>query len=138
MSEAILLSGLAIVGAMLLILFLALRDTDLGGVYALQIVLIAFLLGIIVMIGKVGVESYDHCSWLVANSSSSGNTTSYGYTWTCEANTNSTATTFYESTLWVMRLVSAYLVIAFAFETIAYFGGKKKDKLQGKNNDGEN
>ena len=137
MSEAILLSGLAIVGAMLLVLFLALRDTDLGGQKALQIILIAFLLGIIVMIGKVGVESYDHCSWLVSNSTTSGNSTSYGYTWTCEPNTNSTASTFYQSTVWVMRLVSAYLVIAFAFEAIEYFGGKKKDKLEGKNN-GEN
>jgi hypothetical protein len=133
MSEAILLTALGVVALILLSMFIALRDSQASGVYALQIVLIGFLLGIIVLIGKVGVESYDHCSWVVNNSTTVGNTTSYGYDRVCEINTNNTATSFYKVTLWIMRLVSAYLILVFAFETIQYFGGEKKKKIEGDN-----
>lgn len=131
MSEAILLAGLTIVAAIILVIFITLRNSEAVGLYALQIILIGFLLGIIVMIGKVSIEGYDHCSWLVVNSTTSGSTTEYSYDYLCDVNTNSTAGTFYEITLWIMRLTTAYLILAFAFEAIEYFGGKKKEKLEG-------
>lgn len=139
MGSVTLISGLAVVAVILLILFIIIRQLDLGNgtttqymiMNALQLILIGFVLGIVVMVGKVGVESYDNCSWLVLNSTTSGNMTSYGYDYQCETNTNGTASLFYQMTLWMMRLITLFMILAFAFDTIQYFGEQKKRKIEG-------
>jgi hypothetical protein len=81
---------------------------------------------VVVLLGKVGVDYEDNCSWLVNNSTTSGATTSYNYVYDCSENTNSTASTFYGVTVWIARLTAAYLLLTFAFELITYFGMIKK------------
>lgn len=139
MGYSVLMGSLAVVAIILLVLFVIIRQLDLGNgtttqymiMNALQLILIGFVLGIIVMLGKIGIESYDNCSWLVTNSTTSGSTTSYNYDYQCDVNTNSTASTFYQMTLWMMRLIIAFMILAFAFDIIQYFGEQKKRKIEG-------
>lgn len=139
MGSVALIGGLAVVALILLILFIIIRQLDLGNgtptqymiMNALQLILIGFVVGIIVMVGKIGIESYDNCSWLVLNSTTSGNTTTYGYDYACEDNPNGTASLFFQMTLWMMRLIILFMILAFAFDIIQYFGEQKKRKIEG-------
>lgn len=127
MSGTILVGCLAVVAAVLCFLFWKLgQDIDNKYSFALQIFVFAFLLGIIVLLGKVALDYNDHCSWLVSNSTTAGALTSYEYVYDCSENTNNTATIFYDVTLWLGRIVVTYLFLAFAFEIINYFAWRKK------------
>jgi hypothetical protein len=127
MAGTILVGALAIVAAILCFLFWKLsQEIDSKYGYALQIFVFAFLLGVIMLLGKVSLDYKDNCSWLVSNSTISGSTTSYSYSYTCSTNTNNTARIFYEVTLWLTRIVMTYLFLAFAFEMINYFAWQKK------------
>lgn len=135
MSGTILVAALGICSALLLFLFFKLGDEqkeESGWTkYPLQIIILGFLLGMIVLLGKATLDYNDNCAWLVNNSTSlSNSTTSYQYSYSCSTNTNTTASAFYQLTLWIMRLVTAYLVLAFAFELILYLGWWKKGGKQ--------
>jgi len=131
MSGSIILGCLVGVALILLALYYSLRDSSGDSHYALKVILLGFLLGIILLIGKVAIDNNTNCSWLVNNSTTVGSTSSYNYVYTCEANDSTVANTLYNMSLWVMRLVSAYLILVFAFDVISYFGGKRKKKIEG-------
>ena len=130
MSGAILINSLAIVGAMLLILFFKLNDAEDKKHFLLQLLILGFVLGIILLAGKTALDYKDDCSWLVNNSTTSGSTSTYEYAYTCHTNTNTTANTFYNVTVWVMRIFAVYMLIYFFYEVAVYFGiigGVKED-----------
>ena len=126
MSGTIILASLAVVAGILLWLFNSLRDGEGNTNYALQIIILSFILGCILLIGKTAYEYKDNCSWLVSNSTSSGSTTSYEYSYTCDTNASGTPGMFYQITLWIMRIIALYVFLAFVWELIQFFMGKKK------------
>lgn len=132
MSQAVILGCLLGVAGILLVMFYLMRDSSGSAKYALQVILLSFLLGIVVLIGKLAVDNSTPCAWLVANSTVVNSTqTSYDYSYTCGVSNSSVSSTFYSITLWVMRLTAAYLILVFAFELIEYFGSEKKKKIEG-------
>lgn len=135
MGGSVLVAALGVTALILLILFYYLSSENSKSRYPLQVIFFAFLLGVILLLGKTTIDYEDNCSWLVDNSTVVGNVTSYEHSYQCSENTNSTANTFYNITLWVIRLVSAYLLLAFAWEAITYFGWMKRG---GKQREGEN
>jgi hypothetical protein len=126
MAGAILVASLGISAAILLFLYYKVTDRSDGKHYAMQVILLSFLLGIILLLGKVAIDYEDNCAWNVANSTRVNGVDIYNYTYTCSENTNNTARTFYNITLWITRLVAIYLLMTFAFELIAYFGLVKR------------
>lgn len=127
MAGSILVASLGLIAAILLFLFWKLsEETGNNYKYPLQIMMFGFLLGVIVLLGKVAVDYEDNCSWLVNNSTTSGATTSYQYTYACSENPNNTARTFYSVTVWIARIVTIYLFFAFVLEVMNYFAWKKK------------
>lgn len=121
MGGAILVTSLLGVAAILLIIYQVL-DRKSENQYAFKVILFAFILGIILLLGKTSVDYSNHCELLLANATVAGSITTYDYGYFCIENTNTTALTFYEITLWIARILIAYLVFAFAFEAIQYFG----------------
>lgn len=132
MSGTVLVASLIGVALILVYLAIKLTERDSSGIgdYAILILLIGFLLGILLLLSKTAVDYEDNCGWLVNNSTVTGNTTSYNYAYTCSENTNNTATTFYNLTLWIVRLVTAYVIIGFFFQLFNYFGWWKKGGKQ--------
>jgi len=132
MAGSILVASL--IGVAIILVYLAIklteRDSEGIGDYAILIVLIGFLLGILLLLSKTAVDYEDNCGWLVNNSTTSGSTTSYQHIYQCSENTNTTANSFYNLTLWVIRLVVAYIIIGFFFQLFNYFGWWKKGGKQ--------
>ena len=119
------------VGLILVFLFFKLGSNEQGEEkhYFLQLLLLFFILGVVVLLGKVGLDYKNPCAWLVANDTTLGNTTSYQYTYQCGTETNTTANTFYNLTVWIMRIVATYTCLYFLWELLVFFGiiGKKGD-----------
>jgi hypothetical protein len=78
------------------------------------------------LLGKASIDYQDNCSWLVDNSTTVGDLTTYGYSYQCSPNPNTTATTFYTTTVWIARITTIYLFFAFAFELFTWFAWRKK------------
>lgn len=132
MGAAILLASLLGVAAILLVLFWLLRSENEQANTALQIVLLGFLLGIVVMIGKVAVVNNVQCDWVVNSTIVSGNTTSYDYDYMCSTTSDETGSLLYQISLWVMRLTIGFVILKFAFDFFNYFAGLKKKKAEGR------
>lgn len=71
------------------------------------------LLGIVMVVATTqiprAVDDYaQDCDHLIMNESVAGNTTTYGYAYTCENVTN-IPSTFYKSGFWTLRVFFAYL-----------------------------
>lgn len=127
MAGSILVASLAVVAGILLFLYWKLSsEADSSARYPLQVIVFAFLLGIIVLLGKVGYDYKDNCAWLVNSSTVVGSTTNYAYTYNCSTNTNNTANVFYDVTLWIARIITIYVFLTFAFEVINFFAWRKK------------
>lgn len=129
--SAVLFGSMTVVCLILFIIFYLLKDTAGIGRYAMQVVLLGFIIAIVVLFGKLGIDDSQNCEWIVNNSTVVGNTTNYNYDWYCEAGTSTVGSTFYNLTLWIMRLTIAYIILAFAFEAIEAWTGKKKKKIDG-------
>jgi ABC-type thiamin/hydroxymethylpyrimidine transport system permease subunit len=126
MSGGVIVASLGVVGAILAFMFFKLGEREDGKHYALQVIILAFILGVVVLLGKTSVDYQDNCSWLVSNSTSVGFTTNYHYSYECSDNTNNTATSFYKITLWVTRLIALYLLLTFVFELFSFYDFKKR------------
>ena len=131
MGGSILVASLAVVAGILLWLFNSLRDGEGKSNYALQIIILSFILGAVLLLGKTAYEYKDNCAWLVNESTTSGSTTSYSYMYSCSTNSSTTPGLFYEITVWVMRLIALYVFLAFIWELIQYLSGEKKRKQEG-------
>jgi hypothetical protein len=86
----------------------------------LQILLFGFLVFMFVIIGKATIDEKDYCSWNIANSTVSGSTTTYGYSYDCEENTNTTALSLFRIVNWIVYLISGYLLIYFIWQLYVY------------------
>jgi hypothetical protein len=123
MGNVTLLLALGIFGFMLLFMFFKLRsDGQEKEHFFLQLLVLGFLLGVFLLIGKVGLDDKDFCSWNVANSTASGDVTSYVYHYDCEVNTNTTSDTFFVSITWLVRCVVIYVFIFFFLDLLKRFG----------------
>ena len=122
MGGAILISALGFVGLILGVLFLKLGQNEDQKHYPLQILLLFFILGIIVLMGKTTLDYKDNCAWLVSNDTVAGNTTIYQYAYTCSANTANTSNTFYEWTIWIMRIIALYMCAYLIYSVLKYMG----------------
>jgi hypothetical protein len=126
MSGTILVASIGVIAAILCFLFWKLSEEKGDSRFPLQVIIFGFLLGVIVLLGKVAVDYEDNCAWLVTNSTLSGSTTSYAYDYSCSENTNSTASIFYGVTVWIARVTALYLFMAFALELFQWFAWRKK------------
>ena len=89
--------------------------------FPLQILLLFFFVGALLLVGKVAVDNSDPCAWLPMNATVNGSVTTYDYDYFCEDSPYNTATIFYGLTLWFARLMGIYLVLYFTWKTLAYF-----------------
>lgn len=126
MSGTILVGSLAVVSGILCFLFWKLDDNDAKSRFPLQVIVLGFLLGTIILLGKAAVDYNDNCSWLVDNSTVSGATTSYSYSYQCDTNSNNTSRIFYGVTVWISRIIAIYLFLTFSLQIFEYFKWRKK------------
>jgi hypothetical protein len=130
MGNLTLLIALGIFGFMLLFMFFKLRsDGGESEHFFLQLLVLGFLLGVFVLIGKVGLDDKDFCSWNVANATISGDTTVYVYDYECDTNVRTTSTNFYDLITWLIRCVVVYVVLFFFYDLarrLGFIGGKKR------------
>lgn len=105
-----------------MILFFKLNSTEDNKHFLLQLLLLGFVLVIVVLIGKAALDYKDDCSWVVANSTTSGGYDIYNYNYQCHTNDKTTADTFYKITLWIMRIVAIYIFLYFVYEVLVSFG----------------
>jgi hypothetical protein len=126
--------GMGIVGFLLIFMFFKLGENEKKH-YLLQLLMLGFILGIFVLIGKAGLDTndYSYCSWNMKNyTMTGGNVTNMNYAFECPSNPPSTAGTFYKTTTWIMRVTIIYLFIYYFYELMMYFGLIKR-----KGGDGE-
>lgn len=120
MGGGVLVAGLGVVGVLLILLFFKLGEREDEKHFVLQMFFLAFIVFVMVLIGKTAIDYKDDCDWHMSNSTVVGNITSYDYVYECNVNTNSTSSTFYDMTVWIMRIVVIYLFLYFAIE-VFYF-----------------
>ena len=121
MSGIVLIAGLVGVGLLLLLLFFKLSDGDNKKHFILQLIFLSFIMFVIVLIGKTSIDYKDNCEWLVDNTTTVGNFTSYNHSYTCNTNSTTTSSTFYQLTLWLMRITFVYLFLFMAIWIFEYF-----------------
>ena len=94
----------------------------------LQLILLFFIVGGLLLLGKAGLDHKENCEWLNTNSTVTGNTTSYNYSYTCSSLNKNTANVFYESMTWFLRILAIYVFLYFMWEILKFFnligGGK--------------
>lgn len=132
MSGVILISALAIQCAVLVAVFFKLSDRgdeETGfGHFALQILFLGFIVASLVLAGKAAYDYKDNCDWLVNSSNTVGASTSYTYEYTCNTNTSKTALTFYDMSVWIMRITILYLFLFFSYKVFMWFKVQKRGK----------
>lgn len=85
--------------------------------FLLRLLLLGCLFGIFVLLGKVGLDSQNTCDLVMNETLVDGNLSTYNYEAVCYDNTQyNTGLTFYKLTLWIVRLLSAYILIYFFYE----------------------
>ena len=134
MNPFLLLSAIGIVLFVLIVLFNRLGNNDGGSShYLLQLLVLGFILGCLLLVGKTAVDNQDTCAWNVVNSTTSGSVTSYGYEYQCIENTKNTNNVFFKSIVWFVKIVSIYIVLYFIYELLSYFNvfagrGEKREE----------
>jgi heme/copper-type cytochrome/quinol oxidase subunit 2 len=131
MSSVTILIGASVVTFLLILLFMQMGksskdengDKTGSNHVLLQVLLLGFILSGLVIIGKASFDdSGKNCGWLVNQSISSGNTTSYDYNYICSTDNTTTGFTFYQLTVWIMRLVGIYIFCYLVYVVLTYFG----------------
>ena len=122
MVDSILMAGLGIVGFLLAYLFFNFGKDEIGQKhYLLRLLLIGCLFGVFVLIGKVGLDSSNVCELVVTGSYENSTVIHYDYDTVCYDSTeNNTHNTFYLLTLWIVRLISAYIMVYLFYEIFTY------------------
>lgn len=121
----ILMIGLGLVGFLLAYLFFNFGKDEISQKhYLLRLLLLGCLFGVFVLIGKAGLDSTETCDNLLSNTTLVENDTVelYNYEVVCyESDPNNTASTFYLLTLWIVRLISLYILVYLFYEILSYF-----------------
>ena len=125
MNPFILLSAIGVILVVLVVIFLKLGSKDENGGsshFALQLLILGFILFFVLIIGKVAVDNNESCAWNVANSTAvNTSTVVYEYSYDCVANTKNTTTIFYKTVVWFVRLVALYIALYFIYEVLVWF-----------------
>lgn len=132
MGNITLLVAAIVFACILVYMFFKLKESDNDGEgdvgsAVIRLLIISLLVGSILVIGKVALDDYNNCAWLVSNSTVSGSVTSYGYDYTCSVNSNNTAQIFYQVLLWFARFIGIYLffyIVIAAYKAISGVLGK--------------
>lgn len=124
MGNPTILIGIGLVTFALIYMFFRLGDKAEEGNnhFPLQLLMLFLILSCFVLIGKVTLDDQNFCSWNVVNSTTNGATTTYGYDYQCESNPNTTALTFYKTSLWIYRLVMLYVVGYIIYYILRWLG----------------
>lgn len=121
MNNFALLVGLGIFAFLLVYMFFKLGERGDGKHYVLQVLMLGFILLVFVLIAKATMDEKDYCSWNVVNSTTVGTYNVYNYDYLCKTNTHNTTDSFYETVMWVVRVVGFYMFFYFIYEVIKYF-----------------
>ncbi len=136
MGNLTLLIGLGIVIAILIYMFFRMGEQkDEKGAarhFILQIIILVFVFVGLLLIGKVALDDQDFCAWNVANSTTSGVTTSYEYDYECSDNTNTTAVTFYKALTYFIIIVAFYVLVYVLWEAGKWTRDQLKHRLRRK------
>lgn len=113
-----LIIGIGITGLLLAYLFFKSNDDKgVGGHFLLRLMLLGCLFGVFVLLGKAGLDSTQSCDLKIMNETTMNETTTFNYDTICYSSTQAnTGLTFYRLNLWIVRLISAYLLIYFFYE----------------------
>jgi len=112
-----LIIGLGIVGGLLAYLFFRMSEKELYDKhFLLRLLLLGCLFGVFILVGKVGLDSMTQCTVEVSNSTVDGGVTSFEYEQFCFETPETTGLTFYKLTLWIVRLISAYILVYLFYE----------------------
>jgi len=120
-----LLIGIALVMGLLMILLFKLRSSespDGSNHFLLQILILFFIVGGIILMAKATLDVQDPCSWNVINSTTSSLTTSYAYEYQCSPNTHNTSLLFFKSVIWFAGLMMLYIVLFFIYQVLKFIG----------------
>ena len=157
MSLLLLLSVLVTI-IILLVLFVKLGDSDKTEHWVLQFLVLGFIVGLVIIVGKIGLDSNQICNWNMNDTSTVNNYTfgcynstghliynlsnctanaeplllnsytNYSITYDCETSSSQTGFTFYKTILWFVRVVAAYIIIFFIVEIYRFFWLKNRRK----------
>lgn len=129
-----LIIGLGIVGFLLAYLFFKSGD-DYQEHVLLRILLLGLLFGVFILIGSAGLDSTTSCDVIISNQTEyevvgNATVTEFSYDTLCyEKGSDNTALSFYQLTLWIVRLVSTYLIIYLVYKIFLWtrdvIGGKR-------------
>ena len=122
MGNYILLASIGIFGFLLLFMFFKLGENKENNHYILQLVVLGFLLGLFVLIGKTALDEKNYCAWNVVNSTTTNGVNLYNYNYMCEENTHTTTRSFYNTIIWFVKVVMMYI---FLYITIEFFNYAK-------------
>lgn len=128
MSLALIVS-IGLVGLLVSYLFFKTGTEVYDKHFLLRLLLLGVLFGVFVLLGKAGLDSTQTCDLVLngsfENHSATPNvTTTFSYDTVCYDNTQSTTGfTFYKLTLWIVRLLSAYILIYIFYEVFIWLSG---------------
>lgn len=131
MSNVSVLIGAGIVTFLLLLLFWKLDGSKgengekKSNHVLLQILLLGFILAGFVIIGKASLDdSGSVCSWVVNTSAYNASTdvTTYNYSYNCVDSNVGIGLTFYNLTVWIMRIIGLYIFLYLVYVVLTYFG----------------
>ena len=119
--------GIAIVA--FLILYFALNlQLDVDSHVFLRYLSFLFFFILLVLLAKATFDQKDDCIQFIQNATVDQNVTSYEYDYHCTATSKNTASTFYTTMVWLLRLFITYVL-----GYILYFAGKKMlEKFRGR------
>lgn len=140
MSNVTLLIGLGIVLFSLLYMFFKLGANKAEGEtghFILQIIILVFMFMIMLMIGKVGLDDYQHCSIEVNETDTydgappleNHSYSVYTYDRVCFDNENTTANTFYKSITYFIIIVAFYTLVYILWTASEYFREAVRKRL---------
>ena len=132
MSYAVLIAGLGIIGFLLAYLFFKFEDKQHE---LLRLLLLGCLFGVFVLVGKVGLDSNNRCELLLSNQTVSDGVTVFEYESLCyEVSESNSGLVFYKLTMWIVRLISGYLLVYLFYYIFKWFSrlvsgkrGRSKD-----------
>jgi len=117
-----LIIAIGAVGFLLSYLFFKTDKDNSKAHLLLRLLLLGCLFGVFVLLGKAGLDSANNCDLVInrtvdLDDGLGNHNVSYFYDTVCYSNTEAnTSLTFYNLTLWIVRLISVYLLVYFFYE----------------------
>jgi len=120
MGGVIVLVGSIAIAFLLAYMLFKLGDREGKEHFLLQLLLLFMIMGCVLIAGKAVSDETDYCAWNMMNSTINSNVTSYSWEYECSDNTNNTNLTFFNLTLWFVRLLALYIMVYFIYSVFKY------------------